>query len=236
MQTWWPSSKKCLTASALTVLCAVRAFASTPPTSEISRQLLSDLHRSSKQSFSTLLSEWQNHYGTEAVGALLLLAQRKDLPDPDRYIALMGAAKIGGRESAPLLAPLLNDSSWMIRNGAVRALGALNHPLTGHAILARLHDPALVVRVEAVQAAEKLHPIGSAAALANTLRDPANYHSGKAQWVPQRALQALAVLREHDWISQDEFRSIVPTLKAELQNLRDPELRAPLQKLIGLPR
>ena len=66
------------------------------------------------------------------------------------------------------------------------SLGFWNAPL--------LKDPALVVRLQAVQTVRKLRPPGAADALVATLSDRENYHGGKAQWVPVQALSALAQL------------------------------------------
>jgi hypothetical protein len=91
----------------------------------------------------------------------------------------------------------------MIRSAALRALAAL-HPgasetSVGAAILPLLRDPALVVRLEAVRTVRALRPEGAAPALLKAIEDPANYHGGKAQWVPSLALETLhelSALRE----------------------------------------
>jgi HEAT repeat protein len=150
--------------------------------------------------FNALLSDWQEKYGTLAVQPLFKIARDSGNADSVRYIALMGVAKLGGRDASTIILPLLRDSSWMLRSGALRALAALGNRKSAEAILPLLHDPALTVRLEAVDAVERLEPAGSGAALALCLNDPENFHGGKALWVPQRALKALAKMRAHEAI------------------------------------
>jgi hypothetical protein len=191
---------------------------SEPPSQVILRR---EITGRASTSFEPLLQSWQYRYGSLAVAPLLQLASAngagKGLEDTDRYIALMGAAKLGGSGAAPLLTRFLKDSSWMIRSGALRALTALGNPATASAVLPLLHDPALVVRLEAVEAVRKLQPTGAAEALCAALEQSANYHGGKAQWVPQKALEALATLR-----APSKFAA---QLKPLLDHENDPELQ-----------
>ncbi len=207
MPTSWPNSKKCsildpVRAGAMGALIFVGTFihggahakaALAPSLPRVSEATLQrELHSKRSHSFASLLKNWESQYGVQAVEPLIKLASQKKNPDSDRYIALMGAAKLGGREIAPRLLVFLKDSSWMLRSGALRALSALNHPPSSRAVLPLLQDPALVVRSEAVDAVDRLHPPGSEEALLRALESRANYHNGKAQWLPQKALKALA--------------------------------------------
>jgi hypothetical protein len=160
--------------------------------------LKSDLHNRKNSSFDSIAHHWEEQYGTSAFHPLIKIASDKSNEDPDRYIALMSAAKLGGTESAPALLSFLKDRSWMIRSGTLRALSALLNPNTAEAVLPLLQDPALVVRVEAVEAVKILKPKRAAEALLATLEDHNNYHGGKAQWVPQKALDALVYLKAKD--------------------------------------
>jgi HEAT repeat protein len=183
--------------------------------------LRKEISQRGSSAFAPLLQSWHIRFGTAAVTPLLQVAsaqrpELKNMEDADRYIALMGAAKLGGFEAAPLLTRFLKDKSWMIRSGALRALSALKNPTTALAVLPLLQDPALVVRLEAVEAVLKLQPAGASEALLATLEHGANYHGGKAQWVPQKALLALASLHAS---------GLAPRLKPLLDHEQDPDLQ-----------
>jgi len=148
----------------------------------------------SKASFEPLFRRWEERYGSRAVPPLLEISRDARASDPQRYIGIMGIARLGGKEAAPLLVPFLKDTSWMIRAATLRALSALEKADTASAVLPLLRDPALVVRMEAVSAIELLKPIGAADALVEALFFEGNYREGKALWVPQKALSALKTL------------------------------------------
>jgi HEAT repeat protein len=105
----------------------------------------------------------------------------------------------------------------MLRSGTLRALSALKNPVTRDAVLPLLKDPSLVVRTEAVEAIRILRPEGAREALLQALESPANYHRGIAQWVPKRALQALAAIQAKD---------AAPRLLPLLNRAVDPALQA----------
>lgn len=195
--------------------------------------LRKEIAGSSKRSFAPLLRKWSTRYGSKAVGPLLQIARDEKTADPQRYVALMGAARLGGNASAPLLTPFLKSPSWMMRTASLRALSALKHPATSLEVLPLLRDPALVVRAEAVEAVRALKPAGAEEALAATALDPRNYHAGRAQWVPQLALAAL-----RDLGARPGARSAAPKLAPLLdRGLSDPELQkssfATLERLTG---
>jgi HEAT repeat protein len=226
MRTWWPNLKKCLTVKprrkfvSLIALASALLFASLARASSLSTPSLESLRKElalprASNSFEPLLQSWQARYGSTAAGPLLILAS-EPLEDPERYMAFMGAARLGGREGAPNLVRFLKDRSWMLRSAALRALAALKNPATASSVLPLLQDPALVVRLEAVEAVEKLQPPGAVEALTATLESRDNYHGGKAQWVPQKALLALASLHA---------QGQAPRLKKLLEHENDPELQ-----------
>lgn len=181
--------------------------------------LKTDIRGRTSNVFQNILKKWEILYGTQAVPPLFEIASDKSNNDADRYIAIMGAAKLGGAGSAPGLISLLKDSSWMIRSAALRALSFQQNLLSNKdssAILPLLKDSALVVRLEAIDAAEKLRPEGTVEALVQTLSNLDNYHFGKAIWVPQRTLSALSKLH---------VKSVAPHLVTLLEHKNDRELQ-----------
>ncbi len=221
---WSQNSRNSLVRNSLAagLLCflAVSATLSDPAlaaVSPLSATLRSDLTTRRNNSFEVLLQHWAKQHGAKASLPLLELTRDTRLADADRYLALMGAARLGGQTLAPELVPTLKDRSWMLRSGALRALSALQNPSTRDAVLPLLKDPSLVVRTEAVEAVRILRPESARDALLQALENPANYHRGIAQWVPQRALQALVALHAKD---------AAPRLLPLLNRVADPVLQA----------
>ena len=205
MLTWSLSSKKCLVASLLlgsSATLATPAFALPAPSTVQLRAELRKTLGSKGGSFAPLLAQWETRYGTTAVPGLIQIARDSATPDSDRFVALMGTTRLGGSETAPLLLPFLKDRSWMLRSGALRALGALQgspDSRAADAVLPLLSDPALVVRSEAIDAVVALKPRGAGGALLRMLENRGNYlSSGKPLWVPAKALAALRDLRAKD--------------------------------------
>lgn len=190
----------------------VPAFARIQPSSSL---LKADLAALKSAEFGPILKRWEDLYGVSAVAPLLQIARTGTQPDPDRYIALMGAAKLGGTAVAPTLIPFLSDASWMVRSAALQALRTVGDVRSGESALPLLSDPALVVRKEAVETVEKLQPPGAAAALIKAIYSEDNYADGRALWIPQAALRALISLKA---------QSEAPSLRALLINSEDPEL------------
>ena len=203
----------------LAFLAAASCLAATSSDFDTLKSLKADLSKRRAGGFDLLLNQWETRLGSKAVAPLLQIAADRRESDADRYIALMGAARLGGTDLAPVLTRYLDDKSWMIRSGALRVLRALGHPSTGRAVLPLLRDPALVVRSEAVETVEKLRPPGSEEALLSVLEHPANYHAGKAQWIARKALRALVTLKAS---------GAAPRLRPLLSNEhgKDPQLQA----------
>jgi len=163
-------------------------------TSGIESTIRAQLKRRVSTRFETLLNRWKRDYGTKAVSPLSKIAQDRKVSDASRYIAMMGATRLGGQGSTSLLYRLLKDKSWMIRSGSLKALRTVNPKTGSEKLLPLLKDKALVVRREAVIAVAHLNPKGSINAVMETLFHSANYHGGRAQWVPLQALDALVKL------------------------------------------
>ncbi|MBI2711312.1 MAG: HEAT repeat domain-containing protein [Bdellovibrio sp.] len=232
-KTWWLSSKKCLRANAVLLIFLISiksSLGSTPSVSNPSpKQLQSEIHKnpsSGMAGFEKLIQSWEKRFGSQAALPLLTLARDSNTDENERYIALMGAAKLGGQPLLPEINSFLSDRSWMLRSAALRILAALGSPESGLAALPLLRDKALVVRAEAVETVRTLRPSGAALALLEALENPENYHHGKALWVPQKALQALTVLNASE---------VIPEIGRFLKSKRtqsDPELRSLTQKTL----
>lgn len=222
MKTSFPNSRRCLTVNRLSLAILFSlvfhivpiARASTPSPSQAA--LVADINADRSPLFLPLFAKWEADYGVNAVNPLVSIARDARNSDRSRYIATMGAAKLGGPAAAPYLTPLLQDRIWLVRSAALRALAALKNPKTATAVIPLLKDPALVVRLDAVDALRLLKPPGASKALVVALQSQENYRYGKSQWVPIKSLQALAEL--HD-------RSVVPELKPLLDHRKDPELQ-----------
>jgi HEAT repeat protein len=234
MPTSSPNSKRCFARelAAATLAAAALTLASPSPgwsavsrapasiEAELSRDLASPKARGS---FAALLRDWEDRYQSDALDPLLRIASSSSRADADRYVALMAAAKIGGTGAVPRLTPFLKSPSWMLRSGALRALSAIGVDSVGPSILPLLEDPALVVRTEAVEAVDRLRPSGAVPALLRALRSGANYHGGKALWVPQKAISALVAMSSP---GTPGALSIASELKPLLRHDRDPELQS----------
>lgn len=224
MTNWSQNSRSSLVRNSLAagLLCFLavsptlsgNAFAALSP---LGATLRSDLTSRRNNSFETLLQHWAKQHGEKASLPLLELTRDTRLADADRYLALMGAARLGGQALAPQLVPALKDRSWMLRSGALRALSALQNPTTRDSVLPLLKDPSLVVRTEAVEAVRILRPENARDALLQALENPANYHRGISQWVPKRALEALVAIQAKD---------AAPRLLPLLNRSGDPALQA----------
>lgn len=222
-----PNLKKCLICSLFGLfILSVKPAASDPielsplketSTLEIDHAIRKDLQSQNNISFQSLLQSWNTRFGSKAVEPLIKIASDSNWEDGKRYMALMGAARVGGKNSSPQIVPFLKDRSWMIRSAALRALCALDANDQGEQVLSLLKDPALVVRSETILAIEHLKPIKAIESLVQALHDPYNFHKGKAQGVPQLALQALVKLQ-----AQAE---IAPQLAPLLNYHRDPRFQ-----------
>ncbi|MBN23326.1 MAG: hypothetical protein CL678_18720 [Bdellovibrionaceae bacterium] len=190
MKTFSLNLKKCLTVS-------IGIYVLTLPSwgSPLSQTLITQMKHQKKRDFRPLIQEWNRKYGTKAVTSLLEIAHQKKYSDSIRYMALMGATRMGGKAIVPQVIPLLNDSSWMLRSASLRTLGILqSQSALSEMIKILKKDKALVVRHDAVLALQKLKSKKTIDAFIFAIKDSKNYYKGKAQWIPQRAIAALEEL------------------------------------------
>ncbi|MGK5089766.1 HEAT repeat domain-containing protein [Bdellovibrionota bacterium FG-2] len=199
----------------------------------ISKQIRADLtqrSKSAKSDFDPVLVTWGNKYGTQAVQTLVGIAGNPKESDANRYVSIMGIAKLGGARATSLLVPVLKDKSWMIRNAGLRALSILRDPHATESVVPLLKDPALVVRLEAVSTLVRLDPQNAPLSLVQAIEDPQNYHQGKALWVPSRALRAIESIDKQDPVLVARTSE---ALAKAMTKVPDSEFRAQIQKSLA---
>jgi HEAT repeat protein len=228
-----PRTRFALVATLLiTFFSVLPSYSEAPPLSDV---LLRDMKALHSNSFQELLTRWEVRYGTDAYAALGTIARDRKHEDSERYIAVMGMAKIGGVPSAPQLTPFLKDPSWMVRNAGLQAISALKNPDTTPAVLPLLKDPALVIRVQAVDAIAKLKPEGYRQACIDAVKDSGNYYRGKAQWVPQKALTILRTNAPQDLNTRKNISLQLTSIARKPQDkAMQPLLLLTLERVSGL--
>src|SRR5262249_42054267 len=107
---------------------AVTANLMAPPSRKVV-ELEIRSHNSSH--FEPLIGRWQVEYGTSVFPILVQIAEDIKMPERSRYIALMGATKLGGTGAKPVLIKLLKDPSPIVRNASLVGLRALGDPSVG---------------------------------------------------------------------------------------------------------
>lgn len=235
-----PTSKKCSSpsriAAALTVgfgliLPAVSSLAAIPakPIGEKSsveamiRGDLASFRKEKRADFRSLVQKWERVYGSRSAPSLLAIAEDRKSPNTDRYVALLAHTRIRGPHEAKELVALLGDRDWMVRSAALKSIEILGYAPAGPKVLDTLaNDRALVIRLQAIETLEKIRPPGTPEALLKAAMDgknyrPGNFRKGRADWVPQRALAALRVLRPLDF-----SRKLLPLLN----ETKDGRIRA----------
>lgn len=208
-----PTLKKCLilkslglTAALVLSAVSITAEAAIPAREKVSVESIirGDLvsFRSEKRTdFSALIQKWERVYGNASAPFLLKIAKDKAAKDSDRYVALLAHTKIRGPQNAEELTALLDDKNWMVRSAALKSIEVLGYAPAAPRVFKTLeNDPALVVRLQSIDTLKRLRPEGLADALVRAAMSsrnyrPANYRTGRADWVPQKALEALRELR-----------------------------------------
>jgi hypothetical protein len=242
MQISSPNLKKCSIVRLLALSCLVwcrlfspNAFAESAPPSaaRLADIFIHDIRAHHSNSFESLLTHWEVQYGTDAYPALNRIAENRSYEGTERYIAVMGMAKLGGIPAAPALTKFLQDPSWIVRNAALHALSALKNPKTSTSVLPLLKDPALVIRIAALEAADQLKPEGLQDACLEALKDPSNYYRGKAQWIPQRALGVLSRNTVDQAGRRKVSLALISAAKKPQDRAMEPILLLTLEKISG---
>lgn len=205
------------------------ASAALTPTEILIKREMQTQIKKNPQDLNRLHAGWRTNYGEQAVPALTKLARSSVETDTDRYVAILGLAKIQGRASVPILLTLLKDKNWMVRNASLKALRVVGSPSDGERVIPLLSDPAWVVRSEAIETLKFLKPVGVEKALLASALNPAHYQNGKAIWIPKQAIQALGEIRS----AYDQDPHTLFTITQELKPLL---ARADLAKDLELKR
>lgn len=208
-----PISKKCLSLSLLAVFITNTGFSAIPTSgigskSSVEAMIRVDLatfRKEKKTDFQSLVQKWDRVYGTASAPSLLKIATDRKAANSERYVALLAHTKIRGPHDATELTTLLEDRDWMVRSAALKSIEILGYAPASAKVLAKLeNDPALVIRLQAIETLLKLRPAGLTDALLRAAMDgknyrPGNFRKGRADWVPQRALAALREIRPSDF-------------------------------------
>lgn len=155
-----------------------------------SAQIKNRIHQSIKSghSLKTLYGDLGKEYGGTAIPGLLEIASDDHNADEMRWAALFGLARLAGRESIGVIKKFMSNSSWMLRDAALKTAAALNATELQKPIEEKLKDDALIVRTTAVEAIGHLGLKASFPKLVDALFDPRNFHGGKALWIHKHIL------------------------------------------------
>jgi hypothetical protein len=169
-----------------------------------------------RQGLSSLYGELGKQYGGAAIPPLLELSKDEKISDDIRWASLYGLARLAGKESIGVISKFMTNSSWMLRDAALKSAAALNAQELSEQIERRLQDSALIVRTTAVQAIGHMKMKAAAPKLVDALFDPANYNGGKPLWIHKYILQVLTDFR---------YEPAVPKLVSLLERSKDEKLR-----------
>jgi len=200
MKTYWQNLSACLICSLFLSSPAIGGKTKKNQKKDATNAIVKDLENHKGGDFTDLLESWQKKFGDSAIKSLTKISKNQKVEDTQRYIAIMGLSKLAGGATSSIVAPLLTDSSWLVKIGALRALRLVSqikqtklNSEQEQAVAKMMNDPALVGRNEAVITIMTLGLRSATPELINALKDQKNYHKGKAQWVPQKALSTLLV-------------------------------------------
>lgn len=164
-------------------------------------------------------------YGEAAISPLTQITQNEKETDEVRWFSLFGLGRLAGKESLPVIKPLMHHPNWMLRDASLKILAALKARELSQEIESCLKDQALIVRTTAVDTIGHLQLMASAPKLVDALFDPINYHHGRALWIHQHILQVL---------SDFHYAAAIPKLKKLLQAEHDQTLKAQVTKTLEI--
>lgn len=227
------TSKRCLILSSLILILSTfeTAVAAKQTVDNYLQSDLASFRREKRTDFSGLIEKWERVYGDAALPTLGRIAKDPKAKDSDRYVVILAATKMQGPKSAAETTLLLDDKNWMVRSAALKSIEILGHSPAGPKVLELLEkDPALVIRLQSIETLLRIRPEGiEKALLAATISGknyrPADYKKGRADWVPQRALEALRALATDLKLAQKN-RTVATQLLMLLNEAKDGRIRA----------
>jgi len=119
----------------------------------------------------------------------------------------------------------------MVRSAALKSIEILGYAPASSKVLEKLeNDPALVIRLQTIETLLRLRPEGVEQALVNAALSsknyrPANFKKGRADWVPQRALEALRTLAP-ELKSSGKSHALALQVLPLLNHAKDGRIRA----------
>ncbi len=126
--------------------------------------------------------------------ALTKIAEDREIPGPQRWVAVRALGPIGDDASRVALLRFLAANDAQTRMAALGAIGDRgDRSLSGYAA-ARLSDPALLVRAAAAEALGKLKDPATVADLERALQDPTNHYRGASLWFRRHLVEAVAAI------------------------------------------
>lgn len=124
--------------------------------------------------------------------ALVRLARAETTPPQQRWVAVRALGPIGDDASRVALLELLASADAQVRMAALGAIGDRADRSLCDYVVARLADPALLVRAAAIDALARIKDPATLPALERTLQDPSNHYRGSSLWFRRHVVEAIA--------------------------------------------
>ncbi len=159
--------------------------------------------------------------------SLVEVAQNKDAPPRERWVAIRVLGKTGSRSVEPVVLSLLQDPRPTVRVAALSAIGDLKPTHVTERVSRGLEDPALVVRGTAADTLGILKDAAAIPALEKALADPTNYYRGQSVWARSRFVLAMGSIG-----SKQAFGALSLALSDEDPQVVDSALVA-LRRIVG---
>lgn len=157
-----------------------------------------------------------NQFGANAIVELKNITLNKALKDETRWTALFTLARLDGKSSLAVIRSSFSDSSWMLRDGALKTAAALGAAELSNDIAKKLDDQALIVRTTAVETIRHLKLTQYSDRLVTALYDPKNYYNDKVGAKP-------LWIYSHIFSTLEDFKAVqtVPRLVSLLEKSND---------------
>ena len=125
--------------------------------------------------FYVMLKKATLQHRQKAVPLLIKVMKDSKFPDKNRWHATFFLGEIMGKKSAPFIAKFSDHPHWMLRVASLKALMALKQDQYLGVYSKALHDPSLIVRVQALDNISQLNIRPLAPHVWAMLYDKSNY-------------------------------------------------------------